>query len=218
MVAYGVFSTGSINSYCSVAQVLALLVGYDLSRIGDSPAVNDRIEQLLGTTRQAVDTLAGHDFAWHADEQITVDGSGTARLSLAPLGIVPLSAVQQIAISGREVPADDYVVYGQVGEIRLRPSASIGSYFTSGLQNIELVADWGYSQVPGEVSLAQAKLTAAQVLGEAAGETRQTATVRIGDYAVHYAREGKYGGVIQHFTEEAAAALRPYRGIDMAAV
>ncbi len=218
MVAYGVFSTGNINSYCSVEQVLALLAGYDLARIGDSEAVTDRIQQLLAVTRQAVDGVAGRDFAWHADDEITVDGSGTNQLSLAPLGIVPVSTVQQITIAEREVPADDYVVYGQAGEIRLRPAASIGSCFPSGLQNIALVLDWGYPDVPAKVSMAQAKLTAAQILAEAAGETSQTESVRIGDYAVRYARQGKYGAVIERLTEEASEALQPYRGIGMAAV
>ena len=218
MVAYGVFSTGNINSYCTVEQVCALLAGYDLSRLGDSQAVNERIQDLLGATRKAVDTLAGHDFAWHADDEIAMDGSGTDRLALAPLGIVPVSTVQQIAISGQDVPADDYVLYPQVGEIRLQPTASIGNCFPSGLQNITLVLDWGYAEVPAQVSMAQAKITAAQVLAEAAGEASQTAAVRIGDYAVRYAREGKYGAVIARLAEEAAQALRPYRGMGMAVV
>ncbi len=218
MVAYGVFSTGNINSYCSVEQVLALLVGYDLARIGDSEAVAARIQQLLAVTRQAVDGVAGRDFAWHADDEITVDGSGTDQLSLAPLGIVPISTVQQITIAEREVPADDYVLYGEAGEIRLRPAARVGSCFPSGLQNIALVLDWGYPDVPAKVSMAQAKLTAAQILAEAAGETSQTESVRIGDYAVRYARQGKYGAVIERLTQEASEALQPYRGIGMAAV
>jgi len=218
MVAYAVFTTGTISSYCSVEQVHALLAGYDLSRIGDSEEVDDRIRGLLPVTGQAVDRIAGHDFRWHADEQITVDGPGTARLSLAPLGIVPLAEVYQITISGDEVPAGDYVVYPQVGEVRLKPSASIGSIFPSGLHNIELIVDWGYEQVPAEVSMAQAKLVAAQILSEATGETGQTASVRIGDYAVRYAPDGKYGTVIERLTQEAGQALRPYRGLGMAVV
>jgi len=218
MVAYAVFSTGSISSYCTIEQVRALLTGYDLSRIGASQDVDDRIQSLLAVTVQAVDRIAGHDFRWHADEQLTVDGSGTDRLSLTPLGIVPLARVYEISISGRQVPADDYVVYPQIGEIRLKPSASIGTSFPSGLQNIELVVDWGYAQVPAEVSMAQAKLIAAQILAEAAGAAAQTAAVRIGDYAVRYAREGKYGAVIERLATEAHEALRSYRNIGMAIV
>ena len=67
MVAYAVFSTGSISSYCTVEQVRALLAGYDLSRIGESQDVDDRIQALLAVTTQAVDRIAGHDFWWHAD-------------------------------------------------------------------------------------------------------------------------------------------------------
>ena len=218
MVAYAVFSTGSISSYCTIEQVRALLAGYDLSRIGETQDVDDRIQALQPVSAQAVDRIAGHDFWWHADEQLTIDGPGTDRLSLAPRGIVPLAQVYKISISGQQVLADDYVVYPQIGEIRLKPSASIGSSFPAGLQNIELVVDWGYAEVPAEVSMAQAKLIAAQILSEAAGETSQTAAVRIGDYAVRYAREGKYGAVIERLAEEAHEALRPYRGIGMAVV
>ena len=45
------------------------------------------------------------------------------------------------------------------------------------------------------------------ILAEAAGEAAQTAAVRIGDYAVRYAREGKYGAVIERLTTEAHEAL-----------
>lgn len=218
MVAEGVFSTGSLTSYCTPGQVQALLVGYDLSRIGDDPAVAERIQQLLSLTRQAVDQAADHDFLWHADDQIVIDGSGTDRLSLAPQGIVPLVAVQQIQIAGRPVSATDYVVYEQTAEIRLKPGASIGSYFPAGLQNISLTLDWGYEQVPAEVAMAQAKLTAAQILAEATGPTATAVAVRIGDYQVRFAPDGQYGAVIQQLIQEARQTLQPYRRMGMAAV
>ncbi len=218
MVASAVFSTGSLTSYCTIQQVQALLVGYDLSRIGNQEAVTERIQQLLSLTRQAVDKAAGRDFLWHADETIILDGSGTDRLSLAPQGVVPIELVQEIQIKGRSVPAADYVVYGEIGEIRLKPSASIGSCFPAGQQNITLTLDWGYAQVPADVVMAQAKLTAAQLLSEAAGETATAAMLRVGDYAVRYAPEGQYGAVIQRLMQEAHQALRPYRGLGMAAV
>ena len=218
MVAQGVFSTGSLTSYCTVEQVQALLVGYDLSRIGDDQAVADRIQQLLSLTRQAVDQAAGHDFLWHADDQVTLDGSGTDRLSLAAESIVPITTVQQISIDGRTVPAADYVVYGQTGEIRLRPTAGVGSYFRVGLQNIALTLDWGYAQPPGEVAMAQAKLAAAQVLAEAAGETATAVALRIGDYAVRFSPDGQYGAIIQRLVQEAQQSLRPYRRMGLAAV
>ena len=54
--------------------------------------------------------------------------------------------------------------------------------------------DWGYEQVPGDVSLAQAKLTAAQLLAEAAGETISAERVALGDWAVTYATADRPGG------------------------
>ena len=218
MVAEGVFSTGSLTSYCTVEHVQALLVGYDLSRIGDDQAVAERIQQLLSLTRQAVDQAAGHDFLWHADDQIIIDGSGTDCLSLAPEGVVPLAAVQQVQIAGRPVSTTDYVVYKQTAEIRLKPGAGIGSYFPAGLQNISLTLDWGYAQVPAEVVMAQARLTAAQILTEATGPTATAVAVRIGDYQVRFAPDGQYGAVIQQLIQEARQTLGPYRRMGMAAV
>ena len=218
MVAQGVFSTGSLTSYCTVGQVQALLVGYDLSRIGNDQEVAERIQQLLSLTRQGVDKAADHDFLWHTDDELTIDGSGTDRLSLGPQGVVPIVAVREIRIDSRSVASADYVVYGELGEIRLRPTASIGACFPAGLQNISLTLDWGYQQVPADVAMAQAQLTAAQVLSEAAGQTAAAAAVRIGDYAVRFAPEGQYGAVIQQLVQQAQQALRPYRRVGMAAV
>ena len=195
-----------------------MLVGYDLSRIGNEETVSERIQQLLSLTRQAVDKAASRDFLWHADDQIILDGSGTDRLLLAPQGVVPIAVVQQIQIAGRSIPAADYVVYGEVGEICLHASASIGSHFPAGRQNITLTLDWGHAQVPADVAMAQAELTAAQILSEAAGQTATAAALRIGDYAVRYAPDGQYGAVIERLMQGARQALQPYRGLGMAAV
>lgn len=217
MVAQAVFSTGLLTSYCRAEDVLALLVGYDLSRLGDEEAIGQRLEVLLPATRQAVDALAGHDFLWHADETVVLDGNGRDRLSLLEAGTAPIVAVHEVAIAGQVVPSKDYVVYGQRAEIRLRPDAPT-SRFPEGLQNVAVTLDWGYPQVPEEVALAQAKLTAAQLLAEAAGEKAGAAEVRLGDWAVRYAPEGKYGAVIAGFAREAEATLRRYRRLSLRVV
>jgi hypothetical protein len=78
--------------------------------------------------------------------------------------------------------------------------------------------DWGYPQVPPEVTLAQAKLTAAQLLAEAAGEKITAASVQIGDYAVRYAPAGKYAAIIASLVQEAQALVQCYRRIGMRVV
>lgn len=218
MVAQSVFSTGLITSYCQSPEVLALLVGFDLSRLGDQEAVEERLAQLLPLTRRAVDSAAGHDFFWHSEDLVVLDGNGQDRLSLLEAGTLPLSQVQQLTIAGQVVPNEDYLVYEQRAEIQLRPAASVGGRFPRGQQNVTVTVDWGYPQVPADVALAQAKLTAAQLLSEAAGEKISAAGLSLGDYSVRYAPAGKYGAVIAALVREAQELLRPYRRMTLRAI
>lgn len=218
MVAQSVFSTGLITSYCQSPEVTALLVGYDLSRLGDQEAVAERLAQLLPLTRRAVDSAAGHDFFWHGEDTVVLDGNGQDRLNLLEAGTVPLHQVQQVTIAGQVVPTEDYLVYEQRAEIRLRSGASVGAYFPTGQQNVTVTVDWGYPQVPADVALAQAKLTAAQLLSEVAGEKVSASGMRLGDYSVRYAPAGKYGAVIQALVQEAQELLRPYRRMSLRAI
>jgi hypothetical protein len=223
MVPQAVFSTGLLSSYCREEEVLALLVGYDLARLGDEPVVAERLRQLLPLTKQSLDSMVGHDFFWHEDDTVTLDGNGRDRLSLLETGRVPVAAVHQVAVNGVTIPAEDYVVYPQRAEIQLRRGAggvagSLGGRFPMGQQNVTVTLDWGYPQVPADVTLAQAKLTAAQILAEAAGEKISAAEVRIGDYTVRYAAAGKYGAVIEGLAREAQALVRGYRRVGMRVV
>jgi hypothetical protein len=225
MVAEGTFATGLMSSYCGPADVTALLRGYDLARLGDAQALADRIGELLPITQQAVETQAGRDFVWHGGDTVVLDGSGSDRLSLVEAGTVPVAAVDQVCLQGRLLPGNErvlpasaYVVYPQAGEIRLLRGAGGGERFPRGRQNVSVTLDWGYEQPPVDVGLAQAKLTAAEVLAEATGETATAQSLTLGDYAVRYAAEGQYGAVISRLVAEAGELLRPYRRFKMRAI
>ncbi len=197
---------------------MGLLKAFEVSSLGDEAELRERIEVLLPTTRAAVEQAARRDFFWHSRQRIVVDGPGSDRLLLGRMGIWPLHEVYSLEVSGQQVEAGDYVVYGDVGEIRLVEGARIGSIFPAGVQNIVVTADWGYEQVPLGVTEAQARLTAARVLAEASGESMNVAQLRIGDYSVRYASDGRYAGAIKSFVEGAHEALEAYRPIWMAAV
>jgi hypothetical protein len=223
-----------LNSYCAAADVTALLVGYDLSRIGDDTAVQARLAQLLPVTRQSLDHAVGHDFFWHAGDTVLLDGNWHSRLSLYETGCAPVAAVHAVVVNGVTLDPSLYVVYPQRAEIQLRLVSSYGSglwpvgcwpaswgpagRFPPGQQNISVTLDWGYPQVPPEVTLAQAKLTAAQLLAEASGEKLTAAELRLGDYAVRYAAAGQYAAVIQALVQEALALVQSYRRIGMRVV
>jgi hypothetical protein len=127
----GVFSTGLLTSYCEPADVLALLVGYDLTRLGNATVVAARVAQLLPITTQMLDNVVGHDFFWHADDTVLLDGDWRSRLSLYETGRAPLLTVHALVVNGRTLPPESYVVYPQRAEIQLRPGAGAGSGWCS---------------------------------------------------------------------------------------
>ncbi|HEY3398682.1 MAG TPA: hypothetical protein VGM19_13585 [Armatimonadota bacterium] len=214
MVDQSVFATGLLNSYCGEEDVRALLVGYDLSGLGPAETVSLRLKQLLPLTRAAVHDTAGRDFEQHTGEELLVDGSGTARLSLLEQDRAPLQRVAEVSVGGTALPAEAYTVYARAAELR----RAGGAMWPRGDQNVRIVCDWGYAQTPPPVLLAQAKLTAAQLLAEAAGETISSASVTLGDWSVRYAPGGKYGSVIERWLREATEVLRGYRRVGVRAV
>jgi hypothetical protein len=212
-----------LDSYCLAADVVPLLGGYDLSVVGDAAAVAARVAQLLPVTRQRLEDLAGRDFFWHAGETVVLDGTGRGRLSLYETGCTPVAAVQAVVVDGHTLPPAAYAVYPQKGEIHLHAHGEGAGWrlegrFPHGLQNVTVTLDWGYPQVPPEVSLAQAKLTAAELLAEAAGEKLTAAEVHLGDFSVRYAGAGKYAAAIQALVQEAGALVQGYRRVGMRVV
>lgn len=217
MVAEGVFTTGLLSTYCTTEAVFALLRGYDLSAFGGEEALEPRVRDLLVISMGMVETAAGRDFLWHADETVLVDGDGTNRVQVLGSGVSAPVMVKQVKVNGREVPGSDWRCYPWVGILRLTPEAGL-SAFPKGAQNVELLVDWGYEETPTEVALAQAKLAAAELLAELGGEGGTVRESRIGDYAVRYAEDGRYGSAVKRWCEEAERALRRYRTVRMAAV
>jgi hypothetical protein len=218
MVAEGVFVMGSLTSYCRVEDVLRLLSGYDLSRLGTEEDLTARVGELLEPTRCAIDTAARRDFFFHAEDEVLVDGSGHERLVLAPLGMAPVEAIEAISVDGASVASDEYVFYGEEGTIRLRRTGRLGGVFPRGVQNVSLILDWGYPAPPAEIGLAQAKLIGAQLLAELAGERGSVESMRLGDYSVSYDAGGEHAKTIGRWVEDAGRVAAVYRGIGFAAV
>lgn len=217
MGSQGVFTTGNLTSYCTVDEVLRVLRGYDLTPLGTEEELALRIEELLPLTRGIVEAGAGRDFRWHPDETVTLDGKGNDRLLLTDAGVELPVAVAAVRVDGITVPPAMYGVYPETGLVRLKPHATLRS-FPAGVQNVAVDLDWGFEQTPTEVALAQAKLTAAEVLAEAGGEGGAVRETRIGDYTVRYAAEGRYGAAVGRLCAEAEEIVRRYRGVRVAAV
>jgi len=217
MVAAGVFATGSISSYCTTQDVLALLSAYDVDGWGGEAVLSDRILQLLGPTRQAVDTEAGRDFFHHPDDGIALDGSGTRVLSLADTGVHPPAQVTAVSINGTSLPAAQWRYYPSAHSLKLIPTASVQS-FTIGVQNVVISLDWGYETPPADIAMAQAKLVAAQLISELSAEAQAVQGLTIGDYTVRYSAEGRYGADVGRLLASARELIRRYRVMRVASV
>lgn len=217
MAAQGVFTTGNLSAYCTVEDVFGVLRGYDLSPFGGEEELTERVQELLPLTRGMVDTAAGRDFRWHVEQTVTLDGNGTDRLQLTDSGVSAPLTVHAVRVAGSSVSAEAYHAYGETGLLRLKPHACLAR-FPRGVQNVAVDLTWGYETAPTDASLAQAKLTAAELLAELGGEGGAVQETRIGDYAVRYASEGRYGAGVRRLCDEATEVLRRYRGVRVAAV
>jgi hypothetical protein len=217
MVTDGVFVTGLLNTYCEVDDVLHLLAGCDVSALGDSSAVEQRVLNLIGSTYSAVNREARRDFVYHEAVEVLVDGSGNDCICLGARGICPILAIREVEVDGDLLPAAAYACYAQEGAVRLKPGAAQTS-FPKGVQNVRIALDWGYATPPGDIRLAQAKIVAAQVLAEVSSARGSVQSVRIGDYAVAYAGEGEHSATIERWLEDARRAAALYRSARVAVV
>lgn len=217
MVAEGVFTTGRTTSYCTVAEVQQLLAGFDLGPRLQDEALADRIGGLLAGTRAAVERHAGRDFARHENDQVAVDGSGTDRLMLGEVGVRSPMTVHAVTVDGVALSEGEWAAYPLLGVVRLREGARLRA-FPKGVGNVTVSVSWGHETVPDAVRVAQAKLTAAEILGEAGGEAGGVTATRIGDYAVSYGREGRYAGAVSRLCNEALEALAGFRVMRIRAV
>jgi hypothetical protein len=218
MVAEGVFSTGALGTYCTAADVLALLTGYDLSGLGDAAAIEARVTALLPLTTEAISDAAGRDFLFHAGTRLRLDGTGGETLSLAEAGAAPILAVSELAVDGQHVSLDGVMVGADDASLRLIPTGQGTRLFARGTLNVEITLDWGYVSPPSDIATAQAKLTAAEVLATVDGPTRAAESVRIGDYEVRYGSGGARGDALHAFAEGARRITARYRRPLMAAV
>ncbi len=217
--AFGMSDLVGSKSYCTADEVMELLQGFDLSSLGDADEIEERVELLLPVTKAQMDSLAGRDFEEHREAELEVDGTGHDCLFLFREGAWPLEGVSSLAVDGEEVPAEDYAVYGRAGYVRLRPSATWGTKFPAGVRNVRVTATWGYTTPPAEVSAAQAKLAASQLLARAsAADSGGAVSKRIGDYAVTYAAGGPQAAAIESWLADVEAAAARYRAMRASAV
>lgn len=216
MNTFGVFATGLLSSYCTEEDVLKLLQGYDLRPFTEEELLQ-RAQELLPLAKRMIDSYAGRDFLYHANETVVLDGTGKDRLQLTEAGVWPPLEVHALYIGGELVAPTSYCVYAHTGLIRLRPEGG-RLHFPVGVQNIVIEVSWGEPEPPVEIGWAQAKLAAAELLAELGGEGGVVQETRIGDYAVRYAMGGRYASAITRLCSEALELLKPHRFVRMSVI
>lgn len=216
MVAEGVFTTGNLSSYCSVDDVFKVLVSQDLDVWGGRAALEERVRELLSSAQSTIETASGRDFTWHPGDAITIDGNGTDRVMLTMVGVATPMQVKQVTVNGRVLTGTEWRAYPQVGMVRLTGNGQ--RLFTAGVQNVTVTVDWGYTEAPAAIALAQAKLVAAELLAELGGEGGTVRETRIGDYTVRYAEGGKYGEYVERLCAEALEGLKRWRKVGIAVI
>jgi hypothetical protein len=221
MMSTAVFGTGLLGgTYCAVEDVQALLAGWDLSAVGDSGAIEARIEDLLPQTKAIIDALAGRDFELHEGQSILLDGSGHDTLFLRQHGYHPVVAVAAVEIEGVLLDDEDWMLYPAEGFIRLTNRDAGDIYrgrsrrvFPAGVKNVRVTLTWGFPGAPAHVRLAQAKLTAIELLAQASVAVGGGASrVTLGDYTVEYGSESAYAGTIRRWEADVRAWAGMQRG------
>ena len=191
-------NTTPLTEYCSADDIAVYCAGVGADDEGDfleafehmtQGRVQKKLDKLLARAKERIDRRIGHDFEYHEDVDIVVDGNGQSELLLAALGFIPLEDLSAITVDEYAGSADDYKVY-EDGRIARETTTTLetetipvwGTAFPRGKQNIELTITWGYSSVPGEIEQAAAYLTGHYIMNEVAALRDQSVPGTSGGY------------------------------------
>jgi len=222
----------SDERYCTVRDVLTVLrrVSVDdaYTTLGSWLSSDDRDEVIrfhIPDARMWVNGKAGHDFDYHEDVSIAVDGNGLDCLDLSHFGFVPLVSVSDLVITDDDQDADDYKYYS---DGRIRPVQVVSTikyttgrtypFFLSGTQNVEMTVTWGYETPPYDIRVAQAKKVAADILGQLSAADNEDGVIpggatslRYGDLNIRMGSEGRYAAQILKLENDALETCLRHR-------
>jgi len=115
-------------------------------------AGDDAVTRALLRATIVVDAYCGRNF-WKREQTYYLDGNGKPSLFLEDR---PVLDVLELTVDEYLLDADEFVVYGEPGYIRLAEGMSIFTgypgVFPQGTQNIAVHGWFGYEEVPPEVN------------------------------------------------------------------
>jgi len=176
-----------LTSLSAVQEYLGLSAGAD----------DDLLSDLVARVSDGIVTYCGREFA-AADFHEYHDGDGTDSVLLNQR---PVTEVFALSDDGVEVAAEDFVVYPELGVVRLRSGV-----FGRGARSVYVGYHAGYDAIPGDVEQAAVQWAAELYQGRGAAAGREIRSERVGDYAVTYDDAEDPG-----LPGDVRAALEPYR-------
>lgn len=144
-------------SYCG-SQLVKVLSGLTYRQVGfstDADFGSFLAGTLIPQAQQIIDSYVNHDFSNHTGGTITADGTGKNYVTVDP-EYAPLTGLTSLSIDGAAKAVGDFKVYDQY-------VAYDDGTFPKDEQNVVLVADYGYSSVPADVSYVCASICAGAI-------------------------------------------------------
>lgn len=208
-----------MKGYCSVVDI----ENYLLTEVAEwfEPQVIKWIESM----EAYIDKFTGRSFI--ADEEasakkyelafrITAPYFGTGNFSKRELYIDDCIEITKLTIDGEEIDSGDYLPYpiNTLPIMRIKLTNDSGLVFTSGEQNIEVEARWGYSEVvPEDIKFACVVLVAGIInYSKSDPSDKDIRSEQIGNYSVSYGTESTTELSWQDFTK-AMEILGQYKKI-----
>jgi len=178
-----------LTSLSAVQRYLGLSSGTD----------DELLTELVARVSDSIVAHCGREFAL-GDYYELHDGDGGDVLLLNQRPVAQVFALSQ---DGAEIEGDDFVVYPELGMVRLKSGV-----FGRGARNIYAGYRAGYEAIPGDVEQAAVQWTAALYQARGAAGGRVITSERVGDYAVTYD-----DGEVESMPVGVRAMLDPYRVI-----
>jgi hypothetical protein len=176
-----------------LTSVTAVKAYLGVAGIDDDALLTD----LIARASDAIVAHCGRAFA-AADYDEYHDGDGSDIVLLDQRPVISVSALSE---DDDPVDADDFVVYPELGIVRLKSGV-----FGRGARNVRVAYRAGYETIPADVEQGAIEWVAAmhRGCGESAG--REVSSERVGDYAVTYERDARDG-----MPAAVRVMLEPYR-------
>lgn len=176
------------------------------------------VSKLNEQASDRVDTYCGRDFTQHDTSTISVVGNGRPRI---PLPIYPIRSITEVKEDDNTVDASDYRLAGDQGPfagsrnsgVLVRVGGVWDQPVKTGDRNIEVTADWGFTNPPDDIVqvVEQLAVDALVAIGQRAS-TKGASSVSMDGFSVTYGVEAIDRGLMD-LSDAQKSSLKPWRRV-----